>query len=163
MPDRSIWVCPSRYRRLSTASVARPLRQNSKPAIADNALFLGLLRASQVYICRKTFGYLLSRGQRTLCLCRERRSRHQGTRDAQAADEVAVEAAARACRYGNIARGDADEAGGGAITRAHGMASDGYRDGQGKFHVHLHAQPAEAAQGAATPRAVLAAHQPHRE
>src|SRR3954451_1375406 len=23
MPDRSIWVCPSRYRRLSTASVAR--------------------------------------------------------------------------------------------------------------------------------------------
>src|SRR3954466_15410618 len=59
MPDRSIWVCPSRYRRLSTASVARPLRQNSKPAIADNALFLGLLRASQVYICRKTFGYLL--------------------------------------------------------------------------------------------------------
>src|SRR4051812_44449033 len=60
MPDRSIWVCPSRYRRLSTASVASLLRQNSKPAIADNALFLGLLRASQVYICRKTFGYLLS-------------------------------------------------------------------------------------------------------
>src|SRR4051794_34537025 len=25
MPDRSIWVCPSRYRRLSTASVARLL------------------------------------------------------------------------------------------------------------------------------------------
>src|SRR4051795_12017760 len=60
MPDRSIWGCPSRYRRLSTASVASLLRQNSKPAIADNALFLGLLRASQVYICRKTFGYLLS-------------------------------------------------------------------------------------------------------
>src|SRR3954468_12825087 len=62
MPDRSIWVCPSRYRRLSTASVARPLRQNSKPAIADNALFPRLFRASQVYICRKTFGYLLRRG-----------------------------------------------------------------------------------------------------
>src|SRR3954471_24443553 len=59
MPDRSIWVCPSRYRRLSTASVARLLRQNSKPAIADNALFPRLFRASQVYICRKTFGYLL--------------------------------------------------------------------------------------------------------
>src|SRR3954469_4576008 len=60
MPDRSIWVCPSRYRRLSTASVASLLRQNSKPAIADNALFPRLFRASQVYICRKTFGYLLS-------------------------------------------------------------------------------------------------------
>src|SRR4051812_50084162 len=62
MPDRSIWGCPSRYRRLSTASVARPLRQNSKPAIADNALFPRLFRASQVYICRKTFGYLLRPG-----------------------------------------------------------------------------------------------------
>src|SRR3954463_10507427 len=61
MPDRSIWVCPSRYRRLSTASVARLLRQNSEPAIADNALFPRLFRASQVYICRKTFGYLLRR------------------------------------------------------------------------------------------------------
>src|SRR3954447_21431742 len=61
MPDRSIWGCPSRYRRLSTASVASLLRQNSKPAIADNALFPRLFRASQVYICRKTFGYLLSR------------------------------------------------------------------------------------------------------
>src|SRR5512133_1977747 len=60
MPDRSIWVCPSRYRRLSTASVARLLRQNSKPAIADNALFPRLFRASQVYICRKTFGYYLA-------------------------------------------------------------------------------------------------------
>src|SRR6185437_2080449 len=60
MPDRSIWVCPSRYRRLSTASVASLLRQNSEPAIADNALFQRLFRASQVYICRKTFGYLLS-------------------------------------------------------------------------------------------------------
>src|SRR4051794_37888263 len=68
MPDRSIWVCPSRYRRLSTASVARPLRQNSKPAIADNALFLGLLRASQVYICRKTFGYLLRLGTESVGL-----------------------------------------------------------------------------------------------
>src|SRR4051812_35000869 len=60
MPDRSIWLCPSRYRRLSTASVASLLRQNSEPAIADNALFQRLFRASQVYICRKTFGYLLS-------------------------------------------------------------------------------------------------------
>src|SRR5689334_20895348 len=60
MPDRSIWVCPSRYRRLSTASVASLLRQNSEPAIADNALFPRLSCASQVYICRKTFGYLLS-------------------------------------------------------------------------------------------------------
>src|SRR3954468_14829609 len=67
MPDRSIWVCPSRYRRLSTASVARPLRQNSKPAIADNALFPRLFRASQVYICRKTFGYLLRPSTRQLC------------------------------------------------------------------------------------------------
>src|ERR1700753_642230 len=60
MPGRSIWVCPFRYRRLSTASVASLLRQNSEPAIADNALFPRLFRASQVYICRKTFGYLLS-------------------------------------------------------------------------------------------------------
>src|SRR5690348_3000073 len=60
MPDRSIWVCPSRYRRLSTASVASLLRQNSEPAIADNALFPRLSCASQVYICRETFGYLLS-------------------------------------------------------------------------------------------------------
>ena len=42
----------------------------------------------------------------------------QGTRDAQAATEVAVEAAARARRHGNLARGDADEAGGGARPSA---------------------------------------------
>jgi hypothetical protein len=35
------------------------------------------------------------------------------------------------------------------------------RHGQGKFHVHLHPQPAEAAQGASTRRTVSAAHEPH--
>ena len=99
---------------------------------------------------RRSAGKTARRGQRTLCLCRECRSRHQGTRDAPAAGEMALEAAARTRRHGDIARGDADEAGGGAITCADGVASGGYRDGQGKFHVHRHAQPAEAAQGAPT-------------
>jgi hypothetical protein len=42
------------------------------------------------------------------------------------------------------------------------MAAGGYRDRQGKFHVHLHAKPPEVAPGAATRRAVFAAHQPHQ-
>src|SRR4051812_44597659 len=91
MPDRSIWVCPSRYRRLSTASVASLLRQNSKPAIADNALFPRLFRASQVYICRKTFGYLL-----------------RDLKIVEAARRILVEKAKDQTQFGNEVADDAD-------------------------------------------------------
>jgi hypothetical protein len=63
-------------------------------------------------------GQTAVRGQRTLCLRRECRSHQQGTRDAQTADEVAMEAAALARCHGDIARGDADEVGCGTIARA---------------------------------------------
>src|SRR3984957_8239396 len=103
-------------------------------------------------------GQTTGRGRRTLCVCRERRSRQQGTRDAQTATEVAVEAASRAGRDGNPARGNADEAGRGTGPRSHRMAPGRYRDGQGKFHVHLHPQPPEAAPDPPTRRSLPAAH-----
>ncbi len=43
---------------------------------------------------RRVWARLHKIRRRTLCLCRECRSRHRGTRDAQTADEVAVEAVA---------------------------------------------------------------------
>jgi hypothetical protein len=91
-----------------------------RPSVASGETLAGqaLGRGS-----RRCASKIASRGQRTLRLRRERRSYLQGTRNAPAADEVAVEAAARTCRHGNIARGDADEAGGSAVARAHGMAS----------------------------------------
>src|SRR5580704_4752461 len=64
-------------------------------------------------------GQTTGRGRRTLCVHRERRSRQQGTRDAQSPTEVAVEAAAGVGRNGNPARGDADEAGRGTVPRSH--------------------------------------------
>ena len=66
-------------------------------------------------------------------------------------------------RDGGPARGNADEAGGGKIPRSHRMAPDRYRDGQGKFHVHLQPQPPEAAAGPAARGSLSAAHQSHRE
>ena len=53
---------------------------------------------------------------------------------------MAVETAARTRRHGDIARGDADEVGCGAVARAHGMASGRDRHGQREFHVHLNRQ-----------------------
>ena len=91
------------------------------------------------------------------------RACQQGTCDAQAAAEVAVEAAARAGRDGSSARGDADEAGCGKGPRSHRMAPGRYRDGQGKRHVHLRPQPPQAAADPATRRTLSAAHQPHGE
>ena len=108
-------------------------------------------------------GQTAGRGRRTLCVRRERRSRQQGTRDAQAAAQVAVEAAARVGRDGSPARGNADEAGRGTGPRSHRLAPGRHRDGQGKFHVHLRPQPPEAAADPATGRTLSAAHQPHRE
>jgi hypothetical protein len=70
------------------------------------------------------------RGRRTLRVRRECRARQQGTCDAQAAIEVAVEAAKRIGSYGNLARGNADEARRGAGPRSHRMAPGQYRDGQ---------------------------------
>jgi Transposase DDE domain len=55
------------------------------------------------------------------------------------------------------------EFGGDAVPCAHDMAPGRDRHRQGEFHVHLHAQPPEAAQGASTRRTVFAAHEPHRE
>ena len=94
---------------------------------------------------------------------RERRSRQQGTRDAQAGAQVAMEAVAGVGRDGRPARGNADEAGRGTGPRSHRMAPGRYRDGQGRRWIQLRPQSPEAATDPTAGRTLSAADQPHRE
>jgi hypothetical protein len=90
-------------------------------------------------------GQTAAHRRRTLRLCRKRRPGRQGTRNTQAADEMAVGAAAPALRHGGLARRDADETGRGPLKSSDRLASGRCRHGQGQCQVHLPPEPQEVA------------------
>src|SRR6202030_2487539 len=108
-------------------------------------------------------GQTVGRRRRTLCLRPKLRSGQQGTRDAAAAVEMAVEAAPANRHDGNLARRTADETRRRALQSPGRMASGRYRDRPAAPELHLRAQSQETANGQTSRRPLSLAHQSHRE
>ena len=133
---RRVWVMD---RGVPTEAVLAEMRNSDPPVQYLVGTPKGRLNRLEKHLLEKPWqdgagrrqGQVAGRGRRALRLRPERRSRHQRTRHAPAADEMAVEAAPATRRHGDLARRTADETRRRARQGADRMAPGRYRDRQG--------------------------------